>query len=128
MTFKILSALGIVFGLSLFAANNANAQDAYADSSFTKLNSGKKLIKKLVLDNNTLDFDDIDTDKENSNNENTDTYGIGNVIGKKKSGKANKKAGKSIKVEINLTGSKVLEYELKVDKGKFSLSREILTD
>jgi hypothetical protein len=89
---------------------------------------GKKIIKKLIIERNTQEFDDIDTDKENTNSDNTDTYGIGNVIGKKKSGKANKKAGKSIKVEINLTGSKVLEYELQVDKGKFSISRQVLTD
>lgn len=127
-TYKIITALVLSLTMSLFAANEVSAQDAYADSSFSKLNMGKKIIKKLIIERNTQEFDYIEPDKENTDSDNTDTYGIGNVIGKKKSGKANKKAGKSIKVEINLSRSKALEYELKVDKGKFSINRQVVTD
>lgn len=128
MTHKILTPLVLVLSLSVFAVSNVSAQDAHADSSFSKLNLGKKLFKKLVTDKSHLEFNDLDTEKDNSNTDNTDTYGIGNVIGKKKSGKANKKAGRSIKVEINLAKTKVLQFEIQVDKGNFSITRELITD
>ncbi len=113
-----------------FAPSKASAQDMHVDSAFTKLNWTRNFVEKLVVKNEKewLEFDDTEkTDEEKSSN--NDTYGIGNVIDKKKkSVKAKKKAGKKVKVEFNLTKEKVISFEIILEKGNFEIKRLLATD
>ena len=116
-----------VFALVAVTPSTSQAQDAYVDSVFSKIEHNSSFLKSIT--NKTLkSIDEVDfdsTDDEEDNNE----YGIGNVLGKKKKTvKANKKTGKAIKVQIDFLGNKVVSYELRVDKGVFKINKTELED
>ncbi|MGB0429162.1 MAG: hypothetical protein ACPGLV_01720 [Bacteroidia bacterium] len=127
---KIITTALLFFAASVFLPSNAKAQLMHSDSAFTILQSKRTFGEKLLVKNDKdwLNFDDSEkTDKDKGTD--NDSYGIGNVIGKKKkSVKAKKKAGKKFKVEFKITQSKVLAYEIHVFGGDFSINRVDFND
>lgn len=101
---------------------DTKAQDIFSDSSSFNIRLHSKFLKNI---HSTTLQSDI-TDAENSNSKNNSEYGIGNVLGKsKKTDKVYKKTGKSIKVQINLSKTKVLLYEIHLDKANFGITKAL---
>ena len=114
-----------IFILATILLNNksANAQDVYVDSVFTKLKLGTKIITSL-RESGPANFDEKEFEHDHENEDKGKEYGIGNILGKKKkSTTANKKTGKSIKIDLNIFGWQTIEYEIKYDKGTFQITK-----
>lgn len=119
----IRTSLLALFALTVLLLNPAtsSAQDVYTDSVFTKLKLGTKFIKD-VNETGSLKFNEKEFDGEHQNEDDGKEYGIGNILGKKKkTNTANKKTGKSIKIELDILGKKVIDYEVIYQNGFFQL-------